>query len=96
LVWLMGADNLASFHRWQRWPAIAETLPIAVFNRPGWALRALASPAAAALRRARFDEKDAAGLASAWPPAWVFIPKPLINLSSSSLRKGKPRATTPS
>jgi nicotinate-nucleotide adenylyltransferase len=35
-VWIMGADNLAQFHRWQHWRRIARTLPIAVFARPGY------------------------------------------------------------
>lgn len=35
-IWLMGADNLAQFHRWQRWRQIARTLPIAVIARPGY------------------------------------------------------------
>ncbi len=31
----MGADNLASFHRWQRWREIAQNFPIAIIDRPG-------------------------------------------------------------
>lgn len=91
LVWLMGADNLASFHRWQHWDAIAASIPIAVFNRPGWSLPALRSPAAHALAAARIDEKDAGRLAKMPPPAWVFIQKPLIDLSSTALRAARRR-----
>jgi nicotinate-nucleotide adenylyltransferase len=50
-VWLMGADNLAQFHRWKDWREIARTLPIAVIARPGYNGTALASPAMAWLRR---------------------------------------------
>lgn len=35
-IWLMGADNLAQFDRWQQWRTIARTLPIAVVTRPGY------------------------------------------------------------
>ena len=49
-VWLMGADNLAQFHRWKDWRGIARTMPIAVVARPGYDARALASPAMAWLR----------------------------------------------
>ncbi len=35
-VWLMGADNLADFHRWQAWQQIFERMPIAVLDRPGF------------------------------------------------------------
>ena len=42
-VWIMGADNLASFDRWQRWREIFTMVPIVVVDRPGWRLKALAS-----------------------------------------------------
>ncbi len=85
-VWMMGADNLASFHRWRDWRRIAATLPIAVFNRPGQAFRALASPAAKALAGFRLDAADASALATIPPPAWVFLPSPHIDISSTALR----------
>jgi nicotinate-nucleotide adenylyltransferase len=40
-VWLMGSDNLAEFHRWQRWEDIAALMPIAVVVRPGSVLAQL-------------------------------------------------------
>ena len=52
-IWLMGADNLAQFHRWKDWRAIAREIPIAVVARPGYDAAALASPAMAWLRRFR-------------------------------------------
>jgi nicotinate-nucleotide adenylyltransferase len=52
-VWLMGADNLAQFHRWKDWRQIAREMPIAVIARPGYDAAALASPAMAWLRRYR-------------------------------------------
>ncbi len=52
-VWLMGADNLAQFHRWKNWRQIAREMPIAVIARPGYDADALASPAMAWLRRYR-------------------------------------------
>lgn len=52
-VWLMGADNLAQFHRWKDWRQIAREMPIAVIARPGYDAAALASPAMAWLRRWR-------------------------------------------
>jgi nicotinate-nucleotide adenylyltransferase len=58
-VWLMGSDNLAQFHLWKNWRAIAREMPIAVIARPGYDAAALASPAMAWLRRFRVP---AAGL----------------------------------
>jgi len=85
-VWMMGADNLATFNRWRDWQRIAAALPIAVFNRPGLGLRALASPAARALSRFRLDAGDASLLAVTQPPAWIFLPSPHIDISSTALR----------
>jgi nicotinate-nucleotide adenylyltransferase len=87
LVWMMGADNLRQFNRWRDWQHIAASIPIAVFNRPGEALTALASPAAIAMRAARIPAGDAASLAEKQPPAWVFLPAPHIPLSSTKLRE---------
>ena len=50
-VWLMGADNLAQFHRWRDWRKIARTMPIAVATRPGYDVKALKAPAWGWLRR---------------------------------------------
>ncbi|MEM9204889.1 MAG: nicotinate-nucleotide adenylyltransferase [Pseudomonadota bacterium] len=85
-VWLMGADNLAGFHRWDRWRGIAEALPIAVIDRPGYTQSALTATAADALVRFRIDESDAPLLARREAPAWVFLFGPRSQLSSTALR----------
>lgn len=87
-VWLMGADNLAGFHRWNEWRAIANRVPIAVIDRPGSRHAALSAPAARTLADRRLDGEDAAMLAHAKPPAWAFVRGPLSPLSSTSLRAG--------
>jgi nicotinate-nucleotide adenylyltransferase len=86
-VWIMGADSLGSFHRWVGWRRIAEIMPFAVIDRPGWTLRASQSRAATALAHYRIDESDAALLPSLPPPAWTFLHGPRSSLSSSELRK---------
>src|SRR5690606_19969100 len=86
LVWMMGADNLATFHHWRDWRGIASMLPIAVFNRPGTALRALSSPAARTLAQYRREARNAATLPGSQPPAWVFLPSPHVPISSTELR----------
>lgn len=86
LVWIMGADNLAQFHRWQNWRRIASEVPIAVIDRPPQSFRALAAPAAQALARYRLPENQAAMLADVQAPAWVFLTGMKLNLSSTGLR----------
>ena len=88
-VWIMGADNLGTFHRWQHWQEIAGTLPIAVVDRPGSTLGAAQTPAGAYLARYRIDEAEAARLPGAMPPAFVFIHGPRSTLSSTALRAGR-------
>jgi nicotinate-nucleotide adenylyltransferase len=85
-VWLMGADNLAGFHRWDRWRAILAMVPVAVLARPGGQLRAGLSPAARAYARWRVPQRSAAALADMRPPAWALIVGPMLDLSSSELR----------
>ncbi len=85
-VWIMGADNLAGFHRWERWRDIARLLPMAIYVRPGSGRSAPASPAAQALARYRIEETDAGDLASRAPPAWVYLHGLMSTLSSSAIR----------
>jgi nicotinate-nucleotide adenylyltransferase len=88
-VWIMGADNLATFHRWRGWRGIAALMPIAVIDRPGWTLRATRSRAAGAFAARRVKEEDAGTLADCPPPAWTFLHGPRSFLSSSALRRQK-------
>jgi len=85
-VWIMGADNLAQFHRWQKWQRIATQVPIAVIDRPPQSFRALTAPAAQALARYRLPESEAIKLADTRAPAWVFLTGMKLNLSSTGLR----------
>ena len=85
-VWIMGADNLAQFHRWKNWRRLASQVPIAVIDRPPQSFRALAAPAARALSRYRLPENEAGRLAERRAPAWVFLTGLKMDLSSTGLR----------
>ena len=91
-VWIMGADNLRSFHRWQRWRGIAAMVPIAVVDRLGPSLYASASPAGQALARARIPEVAAKSLPNRKPPAWVYLHGLKSPLSSTALRAVRHKA----
>ncbi|GAB4576933.1 MAG: nicotinate-nucleotide adenylyltransferase [Roseibium sp.] len=86
-VWVMGADNLAGFHRWQDWRAIVGSVPIAIVDRPGASLSVLSSPMAAAFERYRLPEEDAGLLPDMAAPAWTFLHTPLDRTSSTDLRR---------
>jgi nicotinate-nucleotide adenylyltransferase len=88
-VWIMGADNFLNFDRWQRWREIANLVPIAIIDRPGFTLTALHGRAALTMARYRLDETRASRLATYAPPACVFLHGPRSPASSTELR-GKP------
>ena len=85
-VWIMGADSLATFHRWKGFAEIARLVPIAIIDRPGFTLTAPAARAARALARWRLPEAEAPTLADRAVPAWVFLHGPRSTLSSTALR----------
>ena len=85
-IWIMGADNLRSFHRWQKWREIAKLVPFVVVDRLGPSLYAGASAAGQALSRARITEPEAASLPGRKPPAWTFLHGLKSPLSSTALR----------
>jgi nicotinate-nucleotide adenylyltransferase len=85
-VWLMGADNLASFHRWERWETIMAQVPVGVLARPGDQIRAGLSPAARAFARWRLPQAEAASLPFRAPPCWTLLSGRMLDLSSSELR----------
>lgn len=92
-VWLMGADNLIQFHRWDRWRRIMELAPIGVLARPGSNIRAQLSVAARVFPSARVEPGQ---LARAPLPAWAFALMPQSELSSSQIRaRGEWRREAP-
>jgi nicotinate-nucleotide adenylyltransferase len=88
-VWIMGADNLRSFHRWQKWRGIAALVPIAVVDRLGPSLYATAGPAGHALANFRIPEGAARSLPTRTPPVWVFLHGLKSPLSSTALRAAR-------
>src|SRR3546814_18849039 len=63
-VWLMGADNLAQISRWRGWTGIFHSVPVAVFTRPTYSLRALSGKAARRFARFRIPERMEIGRAT--------------------------------
>ena len=93
-VWIMGADNLRHFHRWQRWRDIARLVPIAVVDRLGPSLYSAAGVAGNALGWARVPETAAGSLAVRKPPAWLFLHGLKSPLSSTALRAARATHTS--
>ncbi|MBC7676297.1 MAG: nicotinate-nucleotide adenylyltransferase [Rhodoferax sp.] len=83
-VWLMGADNLVQFHKWDHWRDILRRVPMGVLARPGAGVVARLSGAARACRVDRVARGEGLGVRRA--PAWCFVNVPLVDLSSSEIR----------
>jgi nicotinate-nucleotide adenylyltransferase len=88
-VWIMGADNLAGFHRWKGWVDLMREIPVAVVSRPELALKSRFAPAARRFASARLPLEAAPLLPDQAPPAWVYIPAPFRFVSSTALRKSR-------
>lgn len=86
-VWLMGADNLAQFHRWQDWRDIVARVPIGVLARPGDRISARTSKTAKVFGAHRLRGREAALLGRAEAPAWSFVNLPMTDMSSTMIRK---------
>ncbi|MEM6679231.1 MAG: nicotinate-nucleotide adenylyltransferase [Pseudomonadota bacterium] len=85
-VWLMGADNLAGVHRWDRWDWIMDHVPVGVLARPGEQLRAGLSPAVRRYSEARLPQHAARRLALGPTPRWALLTGAMSGASSTALR----------
>lgn len=84
-IWLMGADNLAQFHRWRRWRTFFKEIPVAVFDRAPYSHSAKASKAYLYMRRFLLKNNQISGDWRA--PALVFIHMRRHPESSTRIRK---------
>ncbi len=85
-VWLMGADNFATFHHWDNWEWIIENVPLGILARPGQRISARMSRAASHYAHHRIPGRQAARLSVGDPPRWCFVNIPLDKTSSTEIR----------
>lgn len=90
-VWIMGADSLATFHRWKGWTQIMHELPVAVVSRPWISLKSRFSPAAIRFARFRVASSAAVTLPGRTTPAWAFL-LGRFNFQSSTALRARQRA----
>ena len=85
-IWLMGADNLAQMSQWKNWSDIFTRVNIAIYDRPGYGLKALGGKVAQRFKLNRLGEAKAASLVRKEPPSWVFLHGVLHQASSTRIR----------
>ncbi len=90
-LWLMGADNLAQFHRWRDWRKIAALVPIAVVTRPGYCGPALKAPAMGWLRRFVRPAAEARHWTRWRLPSLVLLQLPPDQTSATAIRAADPQ-----
>ncbi|MES2906595.1 MAG: nicotinate-nucleotide adenylyltransferase [Pseudomonadota bacterium] len=85
-VWVMGADNLKTFHAWQGWKKITQILPVCIVDREAGKFAAQNSKAAQHFASFRHAPEQAAALPYMDAPAWIFLHGRHIPFSSTALR----------
>jgi len=71
LFFLIGADNLVQFHKWDNWKNIPKLAKIVVFTRTNYSVKANNSVASKKL-----NKRD-----------WIYVNSKKINISSSLIKK---------
>ena len=71
LYFLIGADNLAQFHKWNNWKKIPKLAKIVVFTRQNYSIKSLNS-----ITSRNLNKED-----------WIYINSKKIDISSSLIRK---------
>tara|TARA_B100000029_G_C17403285_1_gene897880 strand:+ start:6 stop:587 length:582 start_codon:yes stop_codon:yes gene_type:complete len=85
--WLMGADNLISFHKWQNAHKIFNEIPIVVFRRYGYNDKALKSYTSNFYKNFKINSKNIHTGDFDKMPAWTIIQNKEIKISSTEIRK---------
>lgn len=88
-IWIMGADNLSGFHRWQHWRDIFKLVPIAVFDRAPFSHHALRTRAAIAFRAFRVPVEQLGSASRQRLPAWSYAHIKRDASSSTQIRSQK-------
>jgi len=85
--WLMGADNLINFHKWQKAQRIFNEIPIVVFRRYGYNDKALKSYTSNFYKSFKLSNKNIHVSNFDKRPAWTIIQNKEIKISSTEIRK---------
>ena len=85
--WLMGADNLINFHCWQKWREIISSIPIVIFRRHNYNVRALKSITFKTFNNFKISNKYLNKKKFTVLPAWTWVENKEIKISSTEIRK---------
>ena len=84
--WLMGADNLINFHKWQHWRQIFNEISVVIFKRHGYNNRALNSITSKTFATAQIKSLHLHQELFQILPSWTWVNNREIKISSSEIR----------
>ena len=84
--WLMGADNLINFHKWEKWQKILNDMSIVIFKRHGYNNEALKSITAQKYKNSRINYSKFKLDDFNIVPSWLFVENKEIKISSTEIR----------
>tara|TARA_Y100000748_G_C15453678_1_gene471979 strand:+ start:594 stop:1169 length:576 start_codon:yes stop_codon:yes gene_type:complete len=85
--WLMGADNLVNFHKWQKWKEIFSKISIVIFRRHGYNNKALKSSTSKTFNNSRIISSKLSKNNFKELPSWTLVNNKEIKISSTEIRK---------
>lgn len=84
--WLMGADNLIKFHKWEKWNDIFKDISIVVFKRYGYNNKALNSLALKKFFQYQINVNSTDKINFKKLPSWTWVNSVEIKISSTEIR----------
>ncbi len=85
--WIMGADNLINFHKWQKWRQIFQEISIVVYKRHGYNNQALKSISCRTFNNYRINSLQINKNHFNKLPSWTWIDNREIKISSTEIRQ---------
>ena len=85
--WLMGADNLINFHKWQKWRKFFNQISIVIFRRHSYNNAALKSTTSKTFASFHINPNQINKMQFINYPSWTFLHNKEIKISSSEIRK---------
>ena len=85
--WLMGADNLVNFHKWQKWRQFFKQISIVIFKRHSYNNTALKSIASKTFANYHIKPDKLSRMKFIKQPSWTFLKNKEIRISSSEIRQ---------
>ncbi|MBI29228.1 MAG: putative nicotinate-nucleotide adenylyltransferase [Alphaproteobacteria bacterium MarineAlpha5_Bin11] len=84
--WLMGADNLVGFNKWQNWQEIFNEVSVVVFKRHGYNSNALKSITNKKFLNYRININSLKNFTFQKLPVWHIVENKEVRISSTQIR----------